>query len=250
MRLHKKCAVVVAALATGGLVGATSASATIFDCTKPLTHSITLTSNSGCPGLGQPGGLVIGADHITINLNGFNMDDSFGEVLTSNGHRFVTIENGSMFTQGTVMPLKDVHHFTIRNVAVEGDNGGIVLTGGSHNRIVGSSTSTRTGVTELQLIGERGDVLRNDTTYDNCQIELDHSSRNWIVGNAAGGLVLHNSNHNLVVGNSVGVGCIFPFAPYGVAGTGNRNVIVNNAFRGAIALTGFGNVLLNNTIQP
>jgi hypothetical protein len=34
MRLHKKCAVVVAAVATCGLVGASSASAAVLDCSK------------------------------------------------------------------------------------------------------------------------------------------------------------------------------------------------------------------------
>ena len=36
----------------------------------------------------------------------------------------------------------------------------------------------------------------------------------------------------------------------GLEGTGNRNVILGNAFRGTNTLTGFGNVLLYNVFQP
>jgi hypothetical protein len=255
MKLQKKCAAVVAALATGGLVGATSASATIFDCTKPLTHNLTLTSNSGCPGFGAPGGLVIGADHITINLNGFSMGDTFGEVLSSNGHRFDTIENGSLITQYIPLVLNNVQFFTIRNVQAQGDETGIVLTGGSHNRVVNSIAAKRFGGVALQLVRERDDLLRYDKTLGSpsgCNLTLDQTAGIRLTDNVFGHVAFNGSNRNILTRNQLNAPCSPPYSlpTPGVTGTGNFNVLRRNTIFGGVSLIGFGNVLLHNVFQP
>lgn len=260
MSFVKNCAAVAALLAAAGLTGAASAGATLLDCTRPLTHNLTLTEDSACAD-GFSGVLVIGADHITINLNGHSMVEAFGPVITSNGHRSDTIENGGLFTQGTPLPLNNVRFFTIRNVSAGGDIGGIVLMGGSRNRVVNTETSVRfSPEVSLQLIHEHNDLLQHDTTptHDGCRVELDQSFHNRLVNDAFGTLTLQGSDGNHIVRNHIvslidpnAPGCSNRFVgPGGISGTGNFNVIRRNVITGgAISLTGIGNLLLHNDFQ-
>jgi hypothetical protein len=91
---------------------------------RSLTHNLTLTEDSYCAG-GVV--LVIGADHITINLNGYLLGGQFGTIMTSDRHRFVTIEKGRMLAESPALVLNNARHFTIRHLSVEGDDGGIGL---------------------------------------------------------------------------------------------------------------------------
>jgi hypothetical protein len=256
MSFQKNCAAVAAVIAIAGLTAAAPAGATLLDCSRPLTHNLTLTEDSSCAG-GISGTLVIGADHVTVNLNGHSLLETFGPVITSSGHRFDTIENGGLFTQGTPMPLNNVRYFTIRNVSAGGDIGGIVLTGGSHNRVINTETSVRfSPEVSLQLVHEREDVLRNDSTpdFDGCRVELDQSFDNRLENDTFGALILHESNRNRIVrdhivsATSTGLGCSNPFVgPGGITGTGNFNLVSHNVITGgAISLTGVGNLLLHN----
>jgi hypothetical protein len=250
MRFREKCAAGVVVLAAAGLVGSASASAEIFDCTQPVTHSVTLTSDSSCAADGQV--LVIGADHVRINLNGHFFSANHSNAIESTGYSYITIENGNVGTAGAAIVLSNARRATIRNVMAGGDNGGVVLEGGLENRVLDSSASTL-GAAPIMLIGERGDVIRDDVSVDNTpvggQLELDHSFGNRIVGNTIGELVLHRSSLNLIARNTVTrpLGSV----PGGISGDGNFNVIVHNLVGSAgITLQGIGNVLLHNTIQP
>jgi hypothetical protein len=256
MRLHRILVVIAAAFGIVA-VGQGSASAAVGDC-PPVTHNLTLTLPI-IRGL-EPclsanfAGLSVGANHITINLNGFNLSEPFGPLISSNGHSFVTIENGGLGTQSSPLLLNNSHHFTIRNMHMSGNVGGVVMTDGSYNHLLNSTTAALGPVPSVQLIREHGDVIRNVTAqfFQGCKIELDQSSGNRIKTSNFGWLILQGSNRNRIVGNIITPNdgstttplqcALDPAVPGGVTGTGNQNVIRNNTITGGvIALTGFGN---------
>lgn len=254
MRFRHYFLVAVALGATAAPAGAATLSGGVIDCSTPLTHSVTLTADAFCA-LGTNGdSLVLGADHITVNLNGHSLLTTFGPVIESTGHRFDTIENGSLFTQGGPIRLTHAHHFTIRNVSDGGENGpGVWLTGGSDNRVVNSHLELDFGGASLQLTAERRDVVRNDTVDSfGCQVELDQTSGTRIVNSSMSELVLNGSSFNLVARNQITTPCQgFPPPPLiGISGTGNFNAVWRNVVPGEITLTGFGNWLWGNKIGP
>ncbi len=260
MRFKSSCAAIAAVVATAGLAGTANANAASLDCGRPLTHDLTLTEDSTC-GDGFSGVLVIGADRITINLNGHSLSETFGPVIASLGHHSVTIENGALFTQGTPLLLNSARFFTIRNISLQGDIGGIVLTGGSRNRVLNTETSISfSPVASLQLIHEHDDVLRNDTTptFDGCRVEIDRSFNNRLESDTFGAISLQGSDGNRIVRNHIvsfidknRPSCSSPVAGAGgITGSGSFNVIRRNVITGgAISLTGIGNRLLHNAFQ-
>lgn len=103
---HSISAAVATAIATLGLAPLAPAATTTVSCGQTLTHSVRLANDlSDCPG----DGVVIGADDITVDLNGHTIDGQstqltdcnnapFGSSAINNdaGHDGVTVKDGTV----------------------------------------------------------------------------------------------------------------------------------------------------------
>jgi len=121
--------------------GASAAPETVT-CGEAITHSIVIANDlSGC-GFGKAV-LAVGADHITIDLNGHTFGGIFAAPLSSTGHSFVTIQNGTLENNAIGLSLSGDHHDTVRNVTAlgGGEGPGIRLSNGSDNTVVDSTVS-------------------------------------------------------------------------------------------------------------
>jgi len=107
---------VVAAVAFGPALATPAAAATIT-CGKVITHSTTLSANIGpCPG----DGIVIGADGVTVNLNGHTVS---GIAAKGNG--------------GVGARLRGRTGVTLKNGTITGFDAGVTIDGGSGNTVQG-----------------------------------------------------------------------------------------------------------------
>ncbi len=141
----------VGAVAASVIAAAPAAAKPALKCGQTVTVSTKLTRDLiGCPGTG----LVIGADGITIDLNGHrisgvNAPDSAG--IADDGHRGVTVENGTItdfFVHG--IRLHEAPHSVVRDVRilrigagnVEGDAAaGIFVEASAGVKVTGSRIS-------------------------------------------------------------------------------------------------------------
>jgi parallel beta-helix repeat protein len=165
-----KAMILAAALGLFSMLNAPQALATHVGCGDTITEDTTLDSDLlNCPGPG----LVIGADKITLDLNGHTISgqDAFfragvenGRVLGSEpGYRGVTIENG----------------------VIQGFDRGISLQHSSHGVV-------------------RGLTLR----FCGFPIDMDHADKNRIednsISDAVSGILLETQSHkNRIVENSI-----------------------------------------------
>ena len=237
----------VLVLVVAGLtvLGAGSALASHVSCGDTITADTTLDSDLvNCPN----NGIVIGADHITLDLHGHTIDGN-GELVdpcpegescdvgvdNSAGHSGVTIEGGSIrqFALGVLVlgaGRNSLRHLSVsRNLFV-----GIVV-GESARTAVERSSITRNGVTTQQA----GMVLF--ASHDN-RIE-----RNLFSGNGNRGLLAVESadgnrvNHNVFADN--------PEAGVGIVGDRNQvshNRVVRNGDN--IIVVGDGNTITRNKV--
>jgi large repetitive protein len=239
--------VLVLALVVAGftVLGSGQALASHVSCGDTITTNTTLDSDLvNCPN----NGIVIGADNITLDLNGHIVDGDGtlvdpcpeGEscdvgVDNSAGHRGVTVEGGSIrqFALGVLVlgaGRNSLRHLSVsRNLFV-----GIVI-GESARTAVERSSITRNGVTTQQA----GMVLF--ASRDN-RIE-----RNLFSGNGNRGLLAADSadgnriNHNIFANN--------PEAGVGVVGDRNQvsyNRVVGNGDN--IIVVGDGNTITRNKV--
>ena len=242
LRRLAPAAVLVPALLGTVLVG--TASAAHVSCGQTITQNTVLDSNVGpCP----DNGIIIGANNITLDLNGHAVfgtsapEDGAGILLQ--GRTGVTVTNGQVM-------LFD---------------GGVVLEGGSGNTV--------TGIVAQENIGTR-------TTEYGDGIALFASSGNTIIGNVTrhngpySGISLVGNSDNNVVSRNVSEGNNIAFDQTGggpglptgtmddhgirVEGPGvNGNRITNNVVSGngldGILVFGFasntGNIVTGNTAR-
>lgn len=229
----------------------------LIDCSKPLMHSVRLVPNTAFINCEPGTPITFGRDHITLNLGGQAVDHTFGSVVKVDGHRYDTVENGSVYTQATGIVETNAHHFTVRNVDAGGDSGGMLFSGGSDNRIVDSTADGRFAVTSLKLTQETGDVLRDVKTNQafGCQIELSQTTHTRLAGSSTASVLLDGSDHNRISRNTV-VNSTDPtkptcHAPGGITGTGNYNLVSRNTVSGGqLSITGTGNRIFGNTVSP
>jgi hypothetical protein len=82
----------------GLLAFAPTASAKHIQCGDVITESVKLDSDVACPADFEGSALVIGADHITVDLHGFSVlgsaDDDHYAIVTDRPHRNVTLRDG------------------------------------------------------------------------------------------------------------------------------------------------------------
>jgi parallel beta-helix repeat protein len=201
MRNGRACLLVV--VAGGSLVGAGSAgaSAPAVHCGSTLTRSITLTADLvQCPGTG----LVIGADGITVDLDGHTISGTNApgsEGIANDGHIAVRVLRGR------------VTDFRLNGVGIRGAQGSVVrdLT----IRRIGAGGLEGEPVSAGILISDSpgSQVLENDVVNDVTAYQVDGVDvldsqgsvvqRNRLSRNSWNGLALIGSPGSRIVGNEL-----------------------------------------------
>ena len=200
-RAASRISLVIFALAVVGLMafGDSQASASHVSCGDTITADTTLDSDLlNCPN----NGILIGADGITLNLNGHVIDgdgtpaagcDPDVELcdvgVVNDGHDRVTIKGGRVRDFGL----------------------GVLMFAARHNRLRGLSVFRNTFIGILMVrsarsVVKRSSASRNGLTTDSPGMVLfeSHHNRiahNRIVGNADVGLGLEGSDHNHILHN-------------------------------------------------
>ncbi|WP_165821285.1 right-handed parallel beta-helix repeat-containing protein [Nocardioides gansuensis] len=235
-------------------VGTTPVTKTVF-CGQKITQSIIVNNNLGdCLGHG----LIVGADKITIDLNGKTIDGkSIGSAILNNGFDSVTIKNGRLtdFDYGVILnngaKLNIVEGVTVdltQDAAIALGHGTFPedpalapsepvpgFQSGVDDNILRSNTlvSNRRGVWLLN--GAKNNVVRGNLigSSSDDSIWIERARENLVEGNSiqvssGAGVLLEGAVDNTIQDNSVvdvGVGILVgatTMAPTGIESTGNR----------------------------
>ena len=204
-------------------------------CGDTITSSTRLTVDLiDCPGAG----LVIAADGIALDLNGHLVDGDAsggGVGVDVEGHRDVTIENGTVreFSEGVlVVGGGDI---VIRHVASLREGHGGILVDGARDVTIAKNVVRRSGAGIIVTRSNRVRVARN------------HVSRSTF-----GGIPVFGSRHVVIVGNSV-TRCRTDMGIGLVQGSSHSVVIGNRVSRngaGIVAADGAAdNRIAGNTVR-
>ena len=204
-------------------------------CGDTITSSTRLTVDLiDCPGAG----LVIAADGIALDLNGHLVDGDAsggGVGVDVEGHRDVTIENGTVreFSEGVlVVGGGDI---VIRHVASLREGHGGILVDGARDVTIAKNVVRRSGAGIIVTRSNRVRVARN------------HVSRSTF-----GGIPVFGSRHVVIVGNSV-TRCRTDMGIGLVQGSSHSVVISNRVSRngaGIVAADGAAdNRIAGNTVR-
>jgi parallel beta-helix repeat protein len=210
----------ILAVAVSGAMGGGRAPASHVDCDAVITTDTTLDSDLiDCPN----NGIVIGADDITLDLNGHTISgdgDEFASCpeneacdvgVLNDAHDGVTIKGGRITAFGPGVFLFSAKQGRLRDLStVENAFNGIVLFRSSRNRIE-RSTASRNG--------------RPNDFPGIALIESDHNriTKNRMSGNADLGLFTEDSDRNLIRHNKTS-----GHPEGGMIVEGDRNEIVGN----------------------
>ena len=180
--------------------GAHADSATVVVCGQTLTHDTRLANDLvNCPA----DGLVIGADHINVDLAGHTVDGvnaAGSEGISDDGYGGLQIRNGvirDFFANGVALrnaPRSDVRNLTIRRIGdggVDGDTSAGVL-------VKESAESTVTGNT----------VMNDVSAFQSDGVDVLSSpdvlvSHNRLAHNAWNGMFVLDSPRSRVLGNQL-----------------------------------------------
>jgi parallel beta-helix repeat protein len=213
------------AVVAGGLLalGPAQALATEVGCGATITRDTKLTHDvSACPA----GGLVIGADDVTLDLNGhtvaaagvapdldFGPDSTFG-IDNRAGHAGVTIKNGSVRGFAAGVFLFGATNNRLLNVTVTSSKlPGIALIRSDDNRlehVTASRNGVQTDFAGILMFASARNELRDSALTGNgdAGIFMPQSSdnridHNTISGNRAAGIESDVSDRNTVSRNHV-----------------------------------------------
>jgi large repetitive protein len=245
--------------------GAQAGQAVQVSCGETITADTTLESDLiDCPS----NGIVIGADDITLDLNGHTVDGNGKPVkkcpknepcdigLVNDGHDGVTMSNGSVREFGTGVFVGRARHNRVLGIASSrNDFFGIVLAESARSLVRDSSGSNNPAPDGdgLGLFGSHDIRILNNSFRRNAQlgIHVVDSSDNLIKGNLFfrnGDFgILMEGERNQVRGNRcVRNGTCVIVAP------GNRNVIARNRLSrdgsGIGIEKGRGNLVAGNVV--
>lgn len=241
LRLLAIPAALVGLTAAGLVTPAQSAPATM-KCGSVITQNTTLTSNVGpC----SQGGLVIGADGVNLNLNGFAVvgranrtGDGVGILL--NGRTGVTVRNGRVTDYDAGVAIVGGHNNTVTGMLVKdnigttkrGDFGdGIAVSGSDDNVLLANNVIHNGPFSGIALVNDSdGNRLEDNVVSDN---NLGFTGLDGIRIEGPG------ANANLVLGNTVAGNTLDGIAIFADQGTGNYNT--GNVIDGNTVLSnGFG----------
>jgi parallel beta-helix repeat protein len=209
-------------------------------CGDTITRDTRLKNDLvNCPG----NGIVIGADNITLDLNGHTVDGDgvvgceelyacdFG-VDNSAGHRGVTIKDGSIREFATAVVVIGANHNRLRRISSSHNIlGGVLLIESPGARIEQNSISANGLTTDqagLIVFDSSGVRIEGNSVSDNGDIGMflqgvDDSrvERNSVSGNPEAGVIL-DGNRNEVSGNRASKN------GDGISVGGDSNTIVSN----------------------
>lgn len=216
----------VAAMAATVVVAAPAAAKSALHCGQTITASTKLTHDLvGCPGTG----LVVGADNITIDLNGHsirgvNAPGSIG--IADDGHAGLTVKHGAIadfFVDG--VRLHDAAHSVVRDLRIVriGAGGaepvtsaGVLIDGSAGVKVTGSFISNAVQAFQsdgIDILGSPGAVIRGNRVVRNnwngvVAIESPHSQlvRNVLDGNGNQGLEVNAGSDAIVVARNIARG--------------------------------------------
>jgi large repetitive protein len=197
--------IVLVALAVGAwlVVGASSASAATVTCGQTITQDTTVENDlSDCPG----DGLVVGADNITLDLNGHSISGTVSAHRTA-GVR-VLDRSGVTVRNGTIANFGSSPNVTDAAVAVQGGAANRVLlltlsgpgihVGGGH----GNTIAFNNVPTDIDLEGSSGNEVAFNVGGADIQVNFGaHDNR--IERNRAQAIGGLHSDHNYVGYNTV-----------------------------------------------
>jgi parallel beta-helix repeat protein len=254
---HRRAAAVL--LLVAGLLACSGSTAWAkpLSCGDTVTTDTTLRADlTGCPAEG----LLIGADRITLDLNGHTISGSFSGAAgidNSAGHDGVTIKNGTVrnFTNGVVL----LEHATGNRVqrltlasdnSSEGADNGVLIFDSDHNRIERNSIS---GAGNGVFLGNTTDstVDRNRVSGTDNGVYLLYADRNVVKRNALSNLVetgifVFNGADNVISDNGATGG------EAGVFIEGDRNAVSGNHLTHLTAvgidILGDHNIVVGNSI--
>lgn len=220
---------VLAISALLAVASAAQAQPTQVTCGQTITHDTTLTVDlTNCPG----DGLVIGADNITLNLNGHTIDGTvtqlpacdeppFGsEGIRAGGYDGLRIENGTVQqfasgidggAEGQGVANSDLHGLVVRDNRFGGITFGSNLLLNNHNRIVGNETYGNGCGAGIFLNSADGNRVARNRSHDNqggigvCCSPNNLIEDNVVAHNSDTGIAIYfgNHSHNVVRHNSV-----------------------------------------------
>jgi parallel beta-helix repeat protein len=236
----------VLAIVAGAFVafGAGPAHANHVSCGDTITADTTLDSDLiDCP----DNGIVIGADNITLDLNGHTMDgdnelidpcpgDDFCDAGVANdGHKGVTIKGGKIREFGSGVFVFGVKHNSLRNLhASRNIFNGITIGNSVRSGVKGSLTSANgleTDFPGIAVFGSKRIRIKRTTSTRNADL----------------GLFVVDSDHNRFVRNKLAANPEAGAIIEGDRNTIGRNQVVRNG--DGIILSGNGNTVARNHIS-
>jgi parallel beta-helix repeat protein len=242
-RTAGRISLAIFALAGAGLIafGASQASASHVSCGDEITADTTLDSDLvDCPN----NGIVIGADDITLDLNGHTIDGDGTEAagcdpkqelcdfgVANDGHDGVTVRDGSVREFGVGVLVGGAKENRVLKISSTGHIFFGVVVGGSSRSVIRRSSLSRNIAPEGDGIGVFGSdrirIVHNKIRRNpGPGIHLFDSSKNLIKKNVFSrngpAILMEEADRNEVQRNRVTRGGGILVAP------GNRNVIARN----------------------
>jgi parallel beta-helix repeat protein len=265
-RLTLACVVVIIAVAVTGAMALSGgrAQASHVNCGDTITADTTLDSDLvDCPN----NGVVIGADAVTVDLNGHTIDGDGtefagcvkGEIcdvgVANDGHAGVIVRDGSVREFGVGVLVGGARKNRVVKISSSGHAFFGAVFGGSSRSVIRRSSLSRNIAPEGDGIGLFGSdhirIVRNKIRRNpGPGIHVFDSTENLIKKNVLSGngpsIVMEKADRNEVQRNRVNKGAGIIVAP------GNRNVIARNRVSRAqdsIAIEkGHGNLVAGNVV--
>jgi parallel beta-helix repeat protein len=236
-------AIVALAVAGTMALGGSRALASAVSCGDTITADTRLeTDLTDCPN----NGIVIGADDVTLDLNGHSIHGDgepfaacpkkklcdFGVVGV--GHTGVTVMHGSVREFDVGVVLGNTRHSQIVGISSSGNRFGAISVFGAEESLVrdssGTGSTARHGGGMFLSSSHRVRILHNSFRHNReSGIHVGSSTHNLIKGNRLSrneevGIVLEHAERNRVRGNRIVRDGLFGI----YVAPGNRNVIARN----------------------
>jgi hypothetical protein len=212
------------------LVAATHGSTrhlTVLSCGQTITTSTTLSADLGpCGG----NGVVIGADHVTLNLNGHGIRGGGGNVGVVSNHAGVVVENGSVSSFGVDVSLTGDSNRAMNLHVSFGATAGVAVSG--QNDVI---SGNRVFLSGIGIDGEgAGSLYTNNLLQGNSDDGLNLGDPAVVSGNKA----LNNGIFGINAFSSIGAPMI---VTNNVANGNHNHGIVAGAGTDSTVITLSGN---------
>jgi parallel beta-helix repeat protein len=188
-------------------------------CRATITVDTTLRADlTNCPG----DGIVIGADNITLDLNGHTIDgdatpgpDDDDAGIRNLGHHGVTIEGGTVREFVHAVVLDGASGNLVRGLTAVANGGtedgrAILLRNGSDENVIEDNDASHNGRSSIALLDSDSNVIRHNTMSGNgvagfggFNAHHNRVERNLVANNGDNGLFWSESDDNRIDANTV-----------------------------------------------